>query len=227
MITGISTEQCCETTTRVAADLGYDVDFVTEATPTFPITDEATGEVLSTDEIVRRTEMRAARAASPGSPRVAAGRRSSRGGRPWRRLMQVIFALLPEVEVLDLAGPVQAFHEANACGAGCGSALCASEPRVRTDQGLWLSELEPLPGPGPEDLVVVPGLAHGRRSQRTDPAFLPGCAQAHERGRAPGLGLHRRVRASAGRRAPRRPAVHHALEPRGGAAAPLSAAPGC
>lgn len=57
VVTGISTEQCCETTTRVAADLGFDVDFVTEATRTFPITDEATGEGLSTDEIVRRTEM--------------------------------------------------------------------------------------------------------------------------------------------------------------------------
>ena len=57
VVTGISTEQCCETTTRVAADLGFDVDFVTEATRTFPITDPATGEVLSTDEIVRRTEM--------------------------------------------------------------------------------------------------------------------------------------------------------------------------
>lgn len=57
VVTGISTEQCCETTTRVAADLGFDVDFVSEATRTFPITDKATGEVLSTDEIVRRTEM--------------------------------------------------------------------------------------------------------------------------------------------------------------------------
>ena len=57
VVTGISTEQCCETTTRVAADLGFDVDFVTEATRTFPITDAATGEVRSTAEIVRRTEM--------------------------------------------------------------------------------------------------------------------------------------------------------------------------
>jgi nicotinamidase-related amidase len=56
VVTGIQTEQCCETTTRLAADLGYDVDFVTEATRTFPITDPETGEVLSTDEIVRRTE---------------------------------------------------------------------------------------------------------------------------------------------------------------------------
>jgi nicotinamidase-related amidase len=56
VITGISTEQCCETTTRLAADLGYDVDFVTEATMTFPIVNPETGEELSTDEILRRTE---------------------------------------------------------------------------------------------------------------------------------------------------------------------------
>ena len=49
-VCGISTEQCCETTTRVAADLGYEVDFVTEATATFPI------GTLSTDAIVERTE---------------------------------------------------------------------------------------------------------------------------------------------------------------------------
>jgi nicotinamidase-related amidase len=54
VITGIQTEQCCETSARVAADLGYAVDFVTEATMTFPI--EHDGEVLSTDEIIRRTE---------------------------------------------------------------------------------------------------------------------------------------------------------------------------
>jgi len=56
VITGISTEQCCETTTRLAADLGYDADFVTEATMTFPISDPETGEELSTGEILRRTE---------------------------------------------------------------------------------------------------------------------------------------------------------------------------
>ncbi len=34
---GIRTEQCCETTARVAFDLGYQVTFVTEATATSPI----------------------------------------------------------------------------------------------------------------------------------------------------------------------------------------------
>lgn len=56
VITGIKTEQCCETTTRVASDLGYDVDFVTEATLTFPIPHPDRGEELSTEEVVRRTE---------------------------------------------------------------------------------------------------------------------------------------------------------------------------
>ena len=56
VVTGISTEQCCETTTRVAADLGFDVDFVTEATLTFPIRNPETGEELSADDVVERTE---------------------------------------------------------------------------------------------------------------------------------------------------------------------------
>ena len=56
-ITGIQTEQCCETTTRVAVDLGYAVDFVTEATLTFPIPNwDKPGETLSVDAIVERTE---------------------------------------------------------------------------------------------------------------------------------------------------------------------------
>jgi len=56
VITGISTEQCCETTTRVAADLGYDADFITDATCTFPIVNAETGEELSTGDIIKRTE---------------------------------------------------------------------------------------------------------------------------------------------------------------------------
>jgi nicotinamidase-related amidase len=58
VITGIQTEQCCETTARVGADLGFDVDFVTEATMTFPIHRNADGSggTLSTDEIIERTE---------------------------------------------------------------------------------------------------------------------------------------------------------------------------
>ncbi len=56
IISGIRTEQCCETTTRHASDLGYLVDYVGEATLTFPMTD-ATGREWSAAEIRARTEL--------------------------------------------------------------------------------------------------------------------------------------------------------------------------
>ena len=68
VICGIRTEQCCETTARVAADLGYDVTFVTEATATTPIEHRdappgrtvaeilADPRTLSVADIIARTE---------------------------------------------------------------------------------------------------------------------------------------------------------------------------
>lgn len=56
IVSGIRTEQCCETTTRHAFDIGYNVNFVTEATLTFPMTDRR-GRVWSADEIKERTEL--------------------------------------------------------------------------------------------------------------------------------------------------------------------------
>ncbi|MFD0783893.1 cysteine hydrolase family protein [Micromonospora azadirachtae] len=67
-VCGIRTEQCVETTTRVGADLGYRMTFVTDATMTFPIPHRdlpetaglaevlADPRTLSNEEIVRRTE---------------------------------------------------------------------------------------------------------------------------------------------------------------------------
>jgi nicotinamidase-related amidase len=57
IISGIRTEQCCETTARVASDLGYAVDFVSEATLTFPMTHPRTGQLFSAQDIVTRTEL--------------------------------------------------------------------------------------------------------------------------------------------------------------------------
>ncbi|RKE86540.1 isochorismatase family protein [Rhizobium sp. AG855] len=56
IVSGIRTEQCCETTTRHASDLGFAVDFVTEATLTFPMT-HASGAVFSAEDIRVRTEL--------------------------------------------------------------------------------------------------------------------------------------------------------------------------
>jgi nicotinamidase-related amidase len=56
VVSGIRTEQCCETTARHASDIGYDVDYVTEATLTFATTDRH-GRVWTPQEITERTEL--------------------------------------------------------------------------------------------------------------------------------------------------------------------------
>jgi nicotinamidase-related amidase len=57
IVSGIRTEQCCETTTRQAADSGFSVDFVSEATLTFAMTLGRTGRVFTAAEIRERTEL--------------------------------------------------------------------------------------------------------------------------------------------------------------------------
>jgi nicotinamidase-related amidase len=54
IISGIRTEQCCETTTRHASDLGWSVDYCLEATLTWDM-QNLDGSVLSTADIMTRT----------------------------------------------------------------------------------------------------------------------------------------------------------------------------
>lgn len=56
LVTGIRTEQCCETTTRHASDLGFDVRYVMDATLTFPMR-AASGREYSANDIRERTEL--------------------------------------------------------------------------------------------------------------------------------------------------------------------------
>jgi nicotinamidase-related amidase len=55
-VCGLRTEQCVETTARVAGDFGYAVNFVTDATGSFPIPHWATGDELAAVDVVARTE---------------------------------------------------------------------------------------------------------------------------------------------------------------------------
>jgi len=55
-ISGIRTEQCCETTTRHASDLGFEIDYVTEATLTFPMS-HPNGKQFEVADIKERTEL--------------------------------------------------------------------------------------------------------------------------------------------------------------------------
>jgi nicotinamidase-related amidase len=54
IVSGIRTEQCCETTTRHASDLGWTVDYVLDATLTFDMT-QPNGEPLRAADIKART----------------------------------------------------------------------------------------------------------------------------------------------------------------------------
>src|SRR5215472_7320418 len=102
-VCGIRTEQCCETTTRVAADLGFTVTFVTDATATSPIPHRdappgrsvaeiiADARTLPVADIIARTEYQHAQAVRPprrrrdGSQRLRGSRRARPGraaGRP-------------------------------------------------------------------------------------------------------------------------------------------------
>ncbi len=55
-ICGIQTNMCCETTARMASDLGYEVLFVADATHTFDITTE-THKVYRAREISKYTQI--------------------------------------------------------------------------------------------------------------------------------------------------------------------------
>ena len=56
IITGIRTEQCCETTTRHASDSGFKVTYALDATLTFPMVAKS-GRTYSAAEIMERTEL--------------------------------------------------------------------------------------------------------------------------------------------------------------------------
>jgi nicotinamidase-related amidase len=55
-ITGIQTNMCCETTARMASDMGYRLQFVADATHTFDVTDSA-GVVFAAESIATYTTL--------------------------------------------------------------------------------------------------------------------------------------------------------------------------
>lgn len=54
VVSGIRTEQCCETTARHGSDLGFAVDYVTDATLTFDMKNED-GSTLAAADVKQRT----------------------------------------------------------------------------------------------------------------------------------------------------------------------------
>ncbi|HEY1283531.1 MAG TPA: isochorismatase family protein [Steroidobacteraceae bacterium] len=56
IVTGIRTEQCCETTARHASDCGFEVTYALDATLTFPMVAKS-GRSYSAADIMERTEL--------------------------------------------------------------------------------------------------------------------------------------------------------------------------
>jgi transcriptional regulator GlxA family with amidase domain len=73
------------------------------------------------------------------------------------RSRRVVFVYFDGCEVLDFAGPLQAFFEANSFGAQYRIEHCAVAPHATTNQGLEISGLAPLLSVTTDDLVIVPG----------------------------------------------------------------------
>jgi transcriptional regulator GlxA family with amidase domain len=89
---------------------------------------------------------------------VAAGSALATAGLPAR---EVVFVLLPNVVLLDVAGPADAFRNANNRVPGSYRLhFVAPQPQVTAAVGLTFSALEPLPAQlAPGTLLVLTGLA--------------------------------------------------------------------
>ena len=97
-----------------------------------------------------------------------------------RAPVRTIFAVFPGCEILDLGGPVQAFHEAAMLGGRYELSYRAATPTIRTAQGLELTGLEPLPEVGPGDRIIVPG--YPVMTARVPPKLVSWLRNAHRSG---------------------------------------------
>ncbi|MEV7009708.1 GlxA family transcriptional regulator [Streptosporangium sp. NPDC051022] len=70
---------------------------------------------------------------------------------------RVVVLVLPEVNLLDLGGPVQVFDAAAGLGAGYRLEFVADAEEAVSAQGIRLAGLGALPPTGAGDLVLVPG----------------------------------------------------------------------
>ena len=97
---------------------------------------------------------------------------------------RVIFLLLPGVNMLDLAGPMQAFHVAAQLGAGYSLAFWAAEPSVisadtfldeKKSDSFYLVQVRTTsnaPARRSESLAIFPGMTATVHLQRVEKSFL-------------------------------------------------------
>ena len=121
----------------MAADLGYDVTFVTDATATFPIPHRDAPADRTVDELLADPRTLGDRRRSSPAPstrwrpvrhhpdRRRAGRRAD------QIVSRIVFVLTPYLHLLDLAGPAQVFSTAVDFGHEYELTYVAEAPRSR------------------------------------------------------------------------------------------------
>ena len=82
IVSGIRTEQCCETTTRHASDLGWEVDYALDATLTFDMTQPDGRPLLASDIKARTATVLQGRFAHVCSAAEALARATAQTARP-------------------------------------------------------------------------------------------------------------------------------------------------
>jgi transcriptional regulator GlxA family with amidase domain len=92
-----------------------------------------------------------------------------------RHLRHLAFLILPQVQILDLAGPVQVFDTAARQGGSYRLTFCSTTPEVEARQHLCLAHLEPLPDPELLDMVLIPGIG-GLEAHMETPVDAMTCA---------------------------------------------------
>ncbi len=80
--------------------------------------------------------------------------------------MKRVIVFVPDrVELFDLAGPVQVFHEAIAAAAPYQLEYVSTQSDIASEQSLAISRVQPLPhDAGPDDTIVIPGSATMREA---------------------------------------------------------------
>lgn len=101
-----------------------------------------------------------------------------------QRSQRVVFLLLPQVNLLDLAGPAQVFHTAMTLGMPYELVFCASQFEVPSAQGLFFAHLQPLLPLSSDDIVIVPGIHLEPSNSRIplEPTVLSWLEQAYTHG---------------------------------------------
>ncbi|NAW65013.1 GlxA family transcriptional regulator [Photobacterium halotolerans] len=69
--------------------------------------------------------------------------------------IDIYFLLTPDVHLLDLAGPCQAFHEAISYGMALNLHFISDQNSLNSHQGLTLGGIQPLPSVLPHNAIVV------------------------------------------------------------------------